>query len=182
MPMHRSADAWGAMHDVPGSRTHRVRMGPLSIFTLLATLCMAVLAVLVFCTANSTLKLSERQADAVAGMYRNERAAQEFVASLDETLAGLRAAGAASGPDVTERVASALDDACSDARRAAGRDVRAEARLEGTTVRARFEGPDGRALAITLTLEGDGTYRIDGWQTSKVHNEEEPDGQLYIAE
>ena len=53
-----------------------VRMGPVALFTLMATICLAVLAVLALSTANATQALAQRRADATTQLYLDETAAQ----------------------------------------------------------------------------------------------------------
>ena len=64
-----------------------VRMGPISLFTLVVVLCIAVMSVLCFSLAHSSLTVAQRQADFATDSYANESAGQEFVAAVDEVLA-----------------------------------------------------------------------------------------------
>lgn len=76
------------------SKSHgSVRMGPISIFTLLIVLCLAVMAVLSISTSQATYVLAQRQANATVALYANEAAAQDLVAHVDQTLAQARAQG-----------------------------------------------------------------------------------------
>ena len=43
-----------------------VRIGPISVFTLIIVICLAVLAVLAFTSANATLVTTQRQATATS--------------------------------------------------------------------------------------------------------------------
>ena len=121
------------------AREDKVRIGPISVITLIAVICMAVLAVLSASTANATMTISQRQAAATQELYANERAAQEFVASVDDTLAPVRAGGggAQSGAATVE---GALDAICEAARSAADGTVAVTASVDGTTVKAEFVG------------------------------------------
>ncbi|MCI8468909.1 MAG: hypothetical protein HFJ75_05415 [Eggerthellaceae bacterium] len=69
-----------------------VRMGPISLFTLIITLCLAVMAVLAVTTAQASYSLTQRQAAAATEVYAVETAAQQFVGGLDAELTAARAA------------------------------------------------------------------------------------------
>ncbi len=158
-----------------------VRMGPISLFTLVIVLCLAVMAVLTVTTAEASRALMNRQAAATAEIYIDEVAAQAFVASLDSSLleyreahadaAGAADAGAASGTadaiDATElknTLTGALPTCVSAAETAAkaqGSFVNVDARtVEGEDVAqvagvfgAADVGPDALGLAIDFETE-----------------------------
>lgn len=60
-----------------------VRIGPISLFALIAVICLATLAVLSIATSNATYRLTTLQADSMAQQYQAETAAQTFVARID---------------------------------------------------------------------------------------------------
>ena len=60
-----------------------VRIGPISLFALIAVICLATLAVLSIATSNATYRLTTLQADSMAQQYHAETAAQTFVARID---------------------------------------------------------------------------------------------------
>lgn len=64
-----------------------VRIGPISLFTLIIILCLAVLAVLSITTARAELSITERQAATTTETYQLEVQGQEFVAAVDGALA-----------------------------------------------------------------------------------------------
>lgn len=91
------------------ARSHgSVRMGPISLFTLVITLCLAVMALLAFTTGRAELALTQRQQTATTDLYANEAAAQQFVAALDSRLAQLRQGG---DPRQEEALGAAVDAA-----------------------------------------------------------------------
>lgn len=63
-----------------------VRIGPISLFTLIIILCLAVLAVLSVTTARAELSVTERQAQTTTETYQLETVAQTFVADVDTAL------------------------------------------------------------------------------------------------
>ena len=64
-----------------------VRIGPISLFTLIIILCLAVLAVISITTARAELSITERQAATTTETYQLEVQGQEFVAAVDGALA-----------------------------------------------------------------------------------------------
>ncbi len=114
-----------------------MRIGPISLFALVIILCLAVMAVLSVTTAQATYAAAERQASFTADTYANERAGQEFAASIDAALAPVRAAGGG----LAETLAAV---------RAA---LPAGAELDGSTVKAEFTADSGRALAVVLDIQ-----------------------------
>lgn len=72
-----------------------VRIGPISLLTLIAVICLAVLSALAFTTANASLTMAERQATATSELYLDEKAAQVFLAGIDDVLASARDGAAA---------------------------------------------------------------------------------------
>ena len=146
--------------------TEDVRMGPVAIFTLMAIICLSVLAVLALSTANATQALAQRRAEATTQLYLDETAAQTFVATLDAGYSG----GA---------TAQALEDAQAAARQATGDAVAITAARNGNVVEATFDAGNGRHLDITVRLEPDGTIGIDKWRMTTVVNEEPTMGNLF---
>ena len=160
------------------TRANNVRIGPVSIITLIAVICMAVLAVLSVSTAHATMVISERQANATVELYRNECAAQEFVAGLDDLLAGKRAAGS-DGAAAAGGIGTALDALCEQASAAADGQVEAQAEMDGQVVNATFTGAKMRQLDIAITILDDATYRIDKWKAAAVQHEAQSVGTLW---
>jgi len=168
-----------------GTPADRVRMGPLSLFALVVIIGLAVLSMLVFSTANASLVLSQRQADAVQATYANEQAAQEFVAALDEVLAPVRSAvgqGAsadeAASAGAVQLVADELDELCAVTRVKVGGAVDVSAEMQNDRVLAMFASKDGQALNIAVTVSAEGVFHVESWKTSAAHDEEEQAGQL----
>lgn len=161
-------------------RADNVRIGPISLFTLIIVLCMAVLAVLSFSTAHASMVMAERQATATTELYLDEVAAQEFVAGLDGQLAAVRASGG-NGAAGAKRVSDALIDLRDAAQAATAGQVEVTAGIADTDVTARFECQNGRTLYLAITILPDATYRIDTWKMSAVQNEAQPEGSLWTG-
>ena len=127
-----------------------VRIGPISLFTLVIIVCLAVMAVLSVTTAQATFAAAEKQGAFTADTYANERAAQEFTAEVDAALAPVRAAG------------GGLDEAISAVERA----LPEGGVIDGTKIKAEFASDNGRSLAIEVEILDDATYRVTSWKTT----------------
>ena len=127
-----------------------VRIGPISLFTLVIILCLAVMAVLSVTTAQATYSAAEKQALFTDDTYENERAAQNAVAAIDEELEGVRASGGG-----LSAALSAVDKA-----------LPAEAQRDGSTVRMSFSTPSGRTLDVELEIGANATYEIRQWKAT----------------
>lgn len=156
----------------------KVRIGPVSIITLIAVICMAVLAVLAASTSNATAAISERQANANQLLYLNESAGQEFVAGIDDALAGVRAQGG-SATDGAQAVQRELDAICQQAREATDGRVDCTANVEDTTVTAEFVCENTRRLTVAVTIRDNATYRIDEWKTASAQQAPPSAGTLW---
>lgn len=174
-----------------------VRMGPISLFTLVVVLCIAVMSVLCFSLAHSSLTVAQRQADFATDSYANESAGQEFVAAVDEVLAGLRAdagsgaagagdaagsggaAGAASGKAVVIGKKSALA-----ALKARGADLAPGATLSfgSDSVTADFLLPSSRRLYVELAIGDDATYRVIQWKQTTRQDKLDNNQLLVVGE
>lgn len=164
-----------------------VRMGPISLFTLVVVLCIAVMSVLCFSLAHSPLTVAQRQADFSTDSYANESAGQEFVAAVDEVLAGLRAkagsgaagAGGASGKAVIIGKKSAMA-----ALKARGADLAPGATLSfgSDSVTADFLLPSSRRLYVELAIDDDATYRVVQWKQTTRQDKVDNSQLLVVGE
>lgn len=146
-----------------------VRMGPVSIFSLVIALCVAVLAVLAVSTAQADRALAVRQGDFLQAEYANETAGQTFLAEVDEAV-GAIAADPATGSDqqaVLDALAGELPRICADAQSAAGgSEVTVDARIAGSTVHVTCSSSAGRQLSIQLAVAPDATVEVQAWQST----------------
>lgn len=141
-----------------GKRDGSVRIGPVSVFSLVIVLCLAVMAVLTVTTAQAAYTASEKQARFTTDTYVNEEAAQAFVAEVDGALAKVRADGSPS-------LKSAL---------AAVKDITAsydDATVTKNYVEATFTTDSGRTLSVVLTIHKNATYDITQWRATTQWNE-----------
>ena len=129
-----------------------VRIGPISLFTIVIILCLAVMAVLSVTTAQATYASAQRQASFTTDTYANEQAAQQFTADVDAALATVRASGGGQA----------------EALAAVERMLPTNAQLDETTVRAEFTTNSGRALTVELDIRENATYAITAWKATTL--------------
>lgn len=85
-----------------------VRMGPISLVSLVIVLCLAVMCMLSVTTARAMYYSSERQASSTTDVYLCEQAGQKFLANVDGVLASVRE-GYDSEGEASENGASEAD-------------------------------------------------------------------------
>ena len=137
-----------------------VRMGPISLFTLVIVVCLAVMAVLCVATAEASRALVNRQPAANTEIYIDEVAGQAFVASLDNALLPYRenqtqasaASASAEGSDLKTVVTQALPDCVSAAETAA----KAQGSFVNVSART-LEGEEVAQIAGTVGVVDDTT-------------------------
>lgn len=177
-----------------------VRMGPISLFTLVIILCLAVLAVLAVTTAQASYVMAERQASATTAAYDDEQAAQELLAVVDGALAPLRQGGASA--ESVRRAAQGCVPSAVEAAKHRSPNVTAQAEVltadeavviagamgvvdAGTFacgLRADFMTDSGRGLDVVLGLRPDGTYQVLCWKMTAVLNDEGPGDVLWSGD
>ena len=164
----------------PVAKPHgSVRIGPISLFTLIIILCLAVLAVLSLTTARAEVSLTRRPAPTTPQTYALETAGQEFVAAVDAALAE----GGSSALDevlstygVTEAAADAEATAdASEAAPAAGETIEDES-VSGATADEGgslmvIECPAGDPVTVTGSFDGSlitATFSLESGRTLAV--------------
>lgn len=143
-----------------------VRIGPLSLLTLVSVLLLAVLAVLCITTTNAANALSRRQASSATETYAVDTCGQAMVAAIDEAI------DSADG-DAADSVAADIDDIRTRALELAGvSDVELSASVDGSDVSFTVTAPDGRTLTAVVSVSDD-AYTITSWKMTTT----QPDSQ-----
>ncbi len=173
-----------------------VRIGPISLFTLIIILCLAVLAVLSVTTARAELSITERQAATTTETYELESAAQRFVAEVDRALGAGDAAlaavladyGIVAGSDATPAAGETIEDdtmvAGGDASAGTTLDdtaISVEGTFDGTLLSATFSLESGRTLAAVLRINDNGTYTIEQWKTTTQWTDDGTGANLWLG-
>lgn len=175
--------------------TKNIRIGPLSLFALIAMLFLSTLAVLSITTAEASLNLSTLQSDSMKQQYQAENAAQRFVALLDSRYSnGSIITGPALPTTTSDNSANAeqlIDSALSDgqsgdnaptspvdalakeAAESVSTNIVGTASISGSTVTAQFTCLNGRILDIELTLGANNAISVDKWNMTAIVNNAE---------
>ena len=140
-----------------------VRIGPISLFTLVIILCLAVMAVLSATTAQATYSAAEKQALFTNDTYQNEQAAQSAVAVIDAALEDVRASGGG-----LDEALDAVDEA-----------LPADAQRDGSRVLMTFASSSGRTLDVELTITANATYEISQWKATTQWTNDGPGATLW---
>jgi hypothetical protein len=147
-------------------RRGAVRIGPISLFTLVAVVCLAVMSVLVVTTSRAMYTMAQLQASSTTDGYAAESAAQEFLSGVDAALASSHAGGKSAA---ISAVGSALPSLESQAQ-AEGVTTSAETTTDGIT--ATFSTSEGRKLEVVLSVGDDARYKISKWKLTAEQNDD----------
>lgn len=140
-----------------------VRIGPITLLTLVSVLLLAVLAMLCVTTTHATEAMAQRQADALSETYELDAFGQALLAQIDEQIdeqiaeSGSPAAAAAL---VQHRSDKLLENA---AEASGARDLRSFIDVAGTQVTFTVIAQDGKELAATATIAANGCT-VDAWK------------------
>lgn len=161
-------------------------MGPISLFTLVMVLCMATLCVLCVATAHATLKMSERSAAATQATYRNEQAAQLWLASIvqhsNPTQDDLDEANEKAQAGFMDSANVAVDSEIipvGDAVSQLGLEGEVDARSFRSAVKASFQTGSGKLLDVVVALRRGGGYQVLAWKATAQLSEEPPTELLW---
>ena len=149
--------------------TGNVRIGPISLLTLISVLLLAVLGMLCITTSNAAGAMSRRQASAATSTYALESCAQAFLAGMDETAhtGGTDAASAATA--VSEHLDALKDSALDES---GAKNLTIDAKTDGASIEFSISAKDGRRLNACVTFSDDLSYSIDRWKTTTTHVDE----------
>lgn len=134
---------------------HVVRMGPITVLSLVIVLSLATMSVLSFATAQAANRTTAKQEAATLALYGNEQQAQEFVAQIDAALQPCRQTETPSGEAL-----AALSEQFPDIQ------------VQGSTIQKSFTS-DTRTLSVKLHVWDDLSYTIEGWQTTTDLDDEQ---------
>lgn len=155
-----------------------VRIGPVSLLTLVSVLLLAVLAMLCATTSNAALEMSKRQAATSTSSYSIESCGQAMLAVLDDT-------AHASGTDAASAVSSIgaqLDAIEQDAKANADTtDLDIDTSVDGTSVLFTVCARNGRKLDARVTFADDLSYSIDEWKVTTTQNDQADSDTLWAG-
>lgn len=138
-----------------------VRIGPVTLISLVVILCLAVLAVLAVNTARANSAQAQRQLEFTQGAYSNDSSAQELLRDIDLALYGAKQVQLSMSETM-----GAVREACPSA-----------ASINGNSVAVAFETQAGQRLDIKIDINSDYSYTVTQWTTSTTLDSESSAGQ-----
>lgn len=150
-------------------KTEGVRIGPISLLTLISVLLLAVLAMLCVTTSNAARAMSKRQETAATSSYAVESCGQAVLASIDQIAHGNGSDAASAVAAIDARLDTVKRDATdgSDAN-----NLQMDMSTDGDTVIFTITADDGRELNARVTYADDLSYSIDEWKVTTAQNDD----------
>lgn len=137
-----------------------MRIGPISLLTLISVLLLAVLAMLCVTTTNATKAMATRQADSTAETYLVDSCGQALVAGIDDELKS--ATGSAT--EAVSSVGARLADLESKAKQTCGGDdLEVSAKTNGDDISFTVATQSGKTLEAEIRVADDRGYSIESW-------------------
>lgn len=179
-----------------------VRIGPISLFTLIIVLCLAVLTVLSVTTSLAELSTTERQAATTTETYQLEAVGQQFVADVDAALAeggdalskvlvdyGIQVQSSSTGGSeelvieddtVTGEPVGGDLGRPSATEAADGSPVTFSGTRDGDLISVTFSMESGRTLVVVLRIQND-TYTIEQWKVTTEWTDDGTGENLWLG-
>lgn len=152
-------------------KTEGLRVGPITLVTLIAALLLAVLAVLCATTANAQATMANRQATSLTEAYAIDSCGQRMVAGIEESLS--------QGDVVAALTTAKLDAITNNAKAADGAsDLNIESEYDGSTVSFTISAPSGKTLCAKVTREN-ASVSIEEWKLTTA--QETPQDELWSS-
>jgi hypothetical protein len=166
--------------EAPMETTERrsLRVGPISLLTLIIVISLAVMTVLTTTTVQASHAMTTREQTSTTEGYLAETSAQTFLASLDETLGTVRASGTTSRSAALAATTSALPSLIADAQDAAD-GVTVTAQVTDDGVQATFSTEHGRTLDVEVEIGEDANYDITAWKLTTAQEQTDGGGTLW---
>ena len=151
--------------------TANVRIGPISLLTLISVLLLSVLAVLCITSANAAQVMSQRQAGALEETYKLDTAGQNMLAAIDEQLQGMQGS---SGSFAASTIGARAGDIQQQALAAGSAgSLSVDMQTDGARVSFTISAEDGKSLSAAIRVNNDLTYSVEQWETTTSQSEPE---------
>ena len=153
-------------------KTEGLRVGPITLVTLIAALLLAVLAMLCATTANAQATMANRQATSLTEAYAIDSCGQRMVAGIEESLGqgDVAAALTTAKLDAIANNAKATDGAS---------DLNIESEYDGSTVSFTISAPSGKTLRAKVTREN-ASVSVEEWKLTTT--QEMPQDELWSSD
>ena len=143
-------------------QTEGLRIGPITLVTLISVLLLAVLAMLCVTTSNATQAMAQRHAEATTETYALDSYGQAMLATISETTQHAGSAQAAAS-DVNANLESIKTAALE---KSGTQGLSVSAQVSGTNISFTVSDEEGKALDATVTITESHTLSIDEWKLS----------------
>lgn len=153
-------------------KTEGLRVGPITLVTLIAALLLAVLAMLCATTANAQATMANRQATSLTETYAIDSCGQRMIAGIEESL---------NQGDVAAALTTAKLDAIANNAKAAdgASDLNIESEYDGSTVSFTISAPSGKTLCAKVTREN-ASVSVEEWKLTTT--QEMPQDELWSSD
>ena len=141
-------------------RSEGMRIGPISLLTLISVLLLAVLAMLCVTTTNATKAMATRQADSTAETYLVDSCGQALLAGIDDELKSTTG----TATEAVSSVDARLIELESKAKQACGGDdLVVSAKTNGDGISFTVAAESGKTLEAEVRVTDDLAYSIESW-------------------
>lgn len=142
-------------------RSEGMRIGPISLLTLISVLLLTVLAMLCVTTTNATKAMASRQADSTTETYLVDSCGQALLAGIDDELKSSTGTATEAVSSVNARMA----DLQSKAKQACGGDdLDVLAKTDGDDISFTVAAQSGKTLEADVHVTDDLSYSIESWR------------------
>ena len=153
-------------------KTEGLRVGPITLVTLIAALLLAVLAMLCATTANAQATMANRQATSLTETYAIDSCGQRMIAGIEESLG--------QGDVAAALTTAKLDAIANNAKAADGAsDLNIESKYDGSTVSFTISAPSGKTLRAKVTREN-ASVSVEEWKLTTT--QEMPQDELWSSD
>ena len=152
-------------------RTEGVRVGPITLVTLIAALLLAVLAMLCATPANAQATMANRQATSLTETYAIDSCGQRMIAGIEESLN--------QGDVAAALTTTKLEAIANNAKAADGAsDLNIESEYDGSTVSFTISAPSGKTLRAKVARENS-SASVEEWKLTTT--QEMPQDELWSS-
>ena len=141
-------------------RSEGMRIGPISLLTLISVLLLAVLAMLCVTTTNATKAMATRQADSTAETYLVDSCGQALLGGIDDELKSTTG----TATEAVSSVDARLTELESKAKQTCGGDnLVVSAKTNGDGISFTVAAESGKTLEAEVRVTDDLAYSIESW-------------------
>lgn len=153
-------------------RTEGVRVGPITLVTLIAALLLAVLAMLCATTANAQATMANHQATSLAETYAIDSCGQRMIAGIEESLN--------QGDVAAALTTTKLETIANNAKTADGAsDLNIQSEYDGSTVTFTISASSGKTLRAKVTRDNT-SVSVEEWKLTAT--QEMPQDELWSSD